>query len=214
MNSIDRRRFLKIVSVAGSGTALAGILLSRKLIASGNQIYIITSDPDQDVAWFLNHINLGRFSLDINKKSILPTSQDLSIIRDGKVIDPLCEECNQPELKKFTYQLRMRQNKGRVLVTATPAEIIERDQVTFEVDGRIVEQVDRNQNYKSIVIPGHQGKTEFKIEKGVVSVVNSSCKHKICQRMSHIKSGRIICAPNKLSVAVRQRYHTLDSITC
>jgi len=217
MNSIDRRRFLKILSVAGSGTALAGILLGRNLIKFNYQFYIITEDPEQDVAWFLGHISSGQFSFHINKKSIPPTSQDLSIIRDGKVVDPLGEECNQPALKKFTYQLRNRQSKGHVLVTVTPAEIIEQDQVTFEVNGRIVEQVDRTRNYKSIVVPGHQGKTEFKVEDEIVSVVNSSCRYKICQRMGNIESGRIICAPNKLLVAVRQSRqsnHTLDSITC
>jgi len=212
MKKLDRRAFLKLTSFAGAGVLAAGLPI-WKTDARETALVFITDIPEKDTERLL-----AIASEYLNKKPtietqlIAPTAQDLSLVRDTELMDPTCSSKVPAEIRTFTSELRQRKNVGGYCVTMSSGKDESGDKVTFEVDGRIIEEVDRSGHYENITIAGAQGDTRFALRNGKLSAVHSSCKHDICVKMGEKKSGRIICAPNKL-VATINGPRQVDSIT-
>lgn len=210
---MNRRGFLKRASLFGAGAIAASLSFGGQTEAMENQYYLITGDPDRDTRRLLQLI--GRRSgpgLQVESTSIQPSPQDLSLISGGQVVDP--RNPSVPgKLQGFAAELRNRSNHAHTMVSISRASRQRNNIAMFEVNGRTVEQVDLSRDYKNIVIAGTQGNTTFQVVNGQLSVVNSSCRHHLCQKMGARKSGRIICAPNKLVASVSGIRQDLDGVT-
>ncbi len=94
-------------------------------------------------------------------------------------------------LLTITYK---KQNISNLILQSESKEFI------IETDKGIVEKINKYKKYSAINIDGSLGKTVVKIEDGKLSVVSSSCKHKLCKRQPPINNaGEVIaCVPNKI----------------
>ncbi len=213
MRRMDRRGFLKLASLVGAGAVASAIPLTRRAEGQEAQYYLVTGSPDRDLARLLDHLEIRRSSVRITTSPITATNQDLSIILGGEVVDPVRGNQGNRKLKDMALRLRERSDLGPTLLTVTPWESRENNLVTFEVNGKVEDQLPLNRDFESIIISGSHGDTEFQIKQGIVSVTHSSCKNQVCRSMSGITNGRIICAPNKLVASVRNTGFAVDSIT-
>jgi len=151
--------------------------------------------------------------MQITSTPIQPAGQDLSIMWNGRITDPLKEETIQLSIRSFAATLRRRKHDGQYLVTVSNLELSGRNTAIFEYNGKVIEQVSLKKDYNSIEIPGEIGSTEFEIRDGNVTVIKSSCRNHLCENQGGVSSGRIVCAPNKLVANVSNGIRQVDSIT-
>ena len=207
---MNRRKFLKVSSVAGLGL-VAGVPLLKA--SSGNAYYLISGSPDEDAARLLRLLSVrDRFVTEVSTMPIKPASQDLTVILNGTVIDPRSGELNN-KLASFSNDMRAREAAGHTLVTVATQNSSPKHSVTFEYEGKVVDRLGLNTDRNRIEMPGVMGKTAFRIEDGQLSVLESSCRHELCAKMGSVRSGKIICAPNKLVATVNGDHSRFDGIT-
>lgn len=82
----------------------------------------------------------------------------------------------------------------------------DKKEIVVENEKGVFDIIQLNSSYKSIKIDGPQGKTEIEIDKNMVKVAKSTCKHKLCERAGHAtNAGDIIaCAPNKVLIKIEE----------
>ncbi len=213
MDNISRRRFLKMSALLGVGTISGGLPWLRPGL-NERSYFLITDNPTGDFTRLLRITGLAEDrSASIEHTSIQPSLLDLGIIEDGRLIDPLRANGLDPELKAFADELRSRKIAGKHLLKVETPQSDQNDMVLFGVNGEIVEQVSLRNNYRHIVIAGKDGNTSFKIQDGCLSVVQASCRHEVCKKIGPTRSGRIICAPNKLIATINPTHRLVDGIT-
>ena len=213
MDNISRRKFIIRSILLGAGTISGGLSL-LSLCSRQRSYFIITDKPASDLRRLLRITGLaGDRSASIEHTSIQPSLLDLGIIEDGRLIDPLRANGLDPELKAFADELRSRKIAGKHLLKVETPQSDQNDMVLFGVNGEIVEQVSLRNNYRHIVIAGKDGNTSFKIQDGCLSVVQASCRHEVCKKIGPTRSGRIICAPNKLIATINPAHRLVDGIT-
>ncbi|HKJ68060.1 MAG TPA: NusG domain II-containing protein [bacterium] len=214
MSNMDRRGFLKIASLIGAGAAVSTFSIRTPVAATERQFFLITDQPHKDAARLKQAAGIASADeLSMNTTPIQPANQDLSIMWNSKLRDPLKDAAIPKSVRNFTRQLRSRPYKGHLLVTLERRQRKPDNTVEFEVDGQLMEQVNLDRDYNEIVIPGVQGNTTFRIRDGEVVVTESSCRHSLCEKVGTLHTGRIICAPNKLVATVHSTHQHLDSIT-
>ena len=204
---MNRRDWLKLLAAG----APAALLASHREGWARDDVYlVVTDDPEPVVASILKTI--GR-SARVDQRPVAPSPQDLTIIRDGAVIDPrIADGVDRPTRDLIAY-LRGKRTPGTRLVTIDRGPRGRSHRVYFEHDGQIVESVDRRKSYQRIVVPGTQGSTEFSLMEGKLRVIRSSCRHELCRRSGAIRSGRIVCVPNRLVASIDGSVRMFDAIT-
>ncbi len=207
---MNRRDWMKILA-AGVPAAL----ISQRITAGPSQdsYFLVTNDPRSAVAAMLSTGAIDRTSVRIDTRAIAPAAQDLTIIRKGRVIDPGRTANLDPRLEQVVVDLRSRRLPGTALVSVEPRVESSSHHVVFEYDGRIVDTVRRDRAFENITVRGAQGDTVFSLSDGQLTVVRSSCRHELCMRSGAIRSGRIICAPNRIVASVGHSGGVLDAIT-
>jgi len=211
MSTMDRRKFLKISSLAGLG-AVAGISLITGR-AAAHSYFLLSEYPEQDAARLTRMLpGLDRFSVTMSKAPVQASAQDLTVIKNGQVIDPRGSDLRR-EIQDFSRELQKRKNPGHTLVTVCLEQSSPKNTVVFEYNGKIMERLDARKNYDRIEMPGDQGKTLFRLSEGRLSVLESSCRHNLCAKMGPVKSGKIICAPNHLIASIDVGRSKFDGIT-
>jgi hypothetical protein len=89
----------------------------------------------------------------------------------------------------------------------------EGNRVTIEVKGRKVYLLSLVDD-RMVTVEGPLGKTTIQVKGGRVRVVDSPCPEKICIRQGWIKSGVIVCLPNRVVVTVGKGDHgEIDAIS-
>lgn len=210
MSKMNRRDFLKISSVAGLGL-VAGVPLLEG--STRNAYYLISDQPEADTANLLDFLSSrDRISAEIITSPVKPAAQDLTVIQNGSVIDPRSGKLNARFIQ-FSKDLRARRAQGHTLITIGIRQTSPKNSVRFEQDGRVIDQIDLRKNYNRIEMPGMMGKTAFQLQNGQLSVLESSCRHDLCAKMGSVKSGKIICAPNRLVATVNSDKSVFDGIT-
>lgn len=204
---MNRRDWLKLLAAG----APAALLASHRAGWARDDVYlVVTDDPEPVVASILKTI--GR-SARVHQRPVAPSPQDLTIIREGAVIDPrIADGVDRPTRDLIAY-LRSKRTPGTRLVTIDQGPREKSHRVYFEHDGQIVESVDRRKSYQRIVVPGTQGSTEFSLMEGKLRVIRSSCRHELCRRSGSIRSGRIVCVPNRLVASIDGSARMFDAIT-
>lgn len=214
MRQMDRREFLKRATLFGGGAMAVSLLFGTEAGAAETQYFLITNHPAEDTRRLLRLVGVhSRTGIRVQSTPIRPSAQDLSLISGGRVMDPGRDPKITQALRRLTAELRNRPVRAHTLVHIAKEVKQEKNTARFEVDGHVVEQVDLATDYSNIVIPGVQGETTFRVRNGRLSVVTSSCRHHLCQKMGARWQGRIICAPNKLVASVSGGRSTLDGIT-
>ncbi len=208
---MDRRDFLKLASVTGVGLVAVSLPFRGKA-EKLPQFFMITKNPEHDVRNLLRAAGLSE-TIKINSMPVQPAGQDLSVMWNGKFRDPLKDPEVPASIRDFAGRLRKRETNGHSLVTIEKYSSGAGNIVTFEYNGKIVEQVSLDTDYDSIEIPGEFGATIFEIRNGKVEVTRSSCGNHLCENQGAVRSGRIVCAPNKLVANVRYGINQLDCIT-
>lgn len=211
MSTMDRRKFLKVTSLAGVGVVAGIPLITGR--AAARSYFLLSEYPEQDASRLTQILpGLDRFSVQISKSPVQAAAQDLTVINKGQVIDPRGLGLSR-EIQDFSRELRERKNPGHTLVTVSLEQSSPKHAVVFEYNGKIMERLDARKNYDRIEMPGTQGKTTFKLRDGRLSVVESSCRHNLCAKMGPVQTGKIICAPNRLIASVDAGQSKFDGIT-
>jgi hypothetical protein len=177
----------------------------------------VTLDADLFVARIAESTGLSAKSLLASVSEVAPGSavrQDLTLVRDGQVLDLSKSSTRYPELSDFMASIRERRAGAThfVHVGSIANSISSSNSVDFLVDGELVESLSATKNYQDIPIPGRMGVTHFRLEGGALSVAKSSCKHKTCEQMAAQSRGSIVCAPNRV-VARLPQTQLVDAIT-
>jgi hypothetical protein len=208
---MDRKDFIKLGILSGVSAALFGYF-SPKGAADESSFLIISGDPAGDRKKILSLTGSSKRTV-INVQPVRSSAQDLTIIKDNKIINPVTDRHIDKRISDFANELRGRKQPGNTLISvAFPHE--DESSVTFEVSNNVAEKIQLFRNYESIVIPGIMGNTEFSLIDGKLSVVKASCRHNICKRMDGITKGRIICVPNKVIASINSsRNSAVDAVT-
>ena len=213
MKTLNRRDFLKFSSLAGAGLIAGGFALVGTGRAAERSYFLLSDRPKADIEELLAMIDRpAGMHYQVTTRPAGPSTQDLTVIEAGNVIDPSKTSALSNQLREFAIKLRSRENAGAYFVELEPKSSSSQGSVIFTVDGNIVEQIDLYSEYENIVIPGTQGDTGFSLKSGRISATYSSCRHSVCEDMGPIQSGRIVCAPNKL-VATIDGHAGLDGLT-
>jgi len=213
MKIMNRRDFLKISSLVGTGAIVVGFPI-WKIGRPSRSYFLVTDNPVRDVQHLLRIVDLG-FHVEPSVESfpILPSGQDLGIIEEGRLIDPTRKNQIPGDLKNLAFELRSRRTKGHYLVSMEEYQKDPKNLITFEVNGLIMEQIRPGRNYNQIALQVKHGKSIFRLQDGRLSVVEASCRHELCKKIGGIQSGKIICAPNKLVATIKSDNTLLDGIT-
>ena len=95
-------------------------------------------------------------------------------------------------------------------------EVLPRGQdVRIEVDGRPVYVLSLD-NERTVSVEGPAGKTFVEIKDHMVRVIESPCHNKLCVHQGWIRSGAIVCVPNKVVVKIgteEKKENLIDAIT-
>lgn len=206
---MNRRDWMKLV-VAGAPAAL---FYPGAAARPRDSLFIITDDPQQAIATLAGALRPVLPGMRIDQRTIAPSPQDVTIIRSGRVIDPTTDSNVDKRITDLAARLRTRRTPGTRLVSIEPRLEAQPRHIRFECDGRVVDAISADRSYSRITIPGAQGETVFSFQEGRLAVVRSSCRHELCKRTGATRSGRIICAPNRLVATVGRGSHGLDAIT-
>ncbi|UCH63964.1 MAG: NusG domain II-containing protein [Fidelibacterota bacterium] len=213
MDNISRRRFLHVSALLGVGAISGGLTWLRPRL-NERSYFLITDSPAVDFTRLLRITGLAEDKgASIEYTRIQPSSLDLGIIDNGRLINPRRLIGLEPELADFANALWARKSTGEHLIKIETPRFVRNDQVLFEVDGSIVEQVGLRNNYRQIAIVGKDGDTSFELKDGFLSVTRASCRHEVCKKTGPTYSGRIICAPNKLVATINHAHRPFDGIT-
>ncbi len=199
MKRFDREHFLRMVAWTGAGATLGGLGL---LTGTGKPItsFLITSNPDRDRDRLLSIIDPG-WNASVNVKLIQPVVQDVGLLLDGQLVDPIQNHAING-LRDMAYELRRRTEPGRYFVTIASNNQPPTNEITIAVDGQVVHRFGLHESHSGIVVPGKYGQTTFNLRDGALAVTGSSCRHGLCSKLGWVSEGKIICAPNRLVASI------------
>ncbi len=204
---MNRRDWLKMLAAG----APAAVLYPHIAQAAHSDTYLIVTDnPDRVLATIKPKLPQNAL---IENRRVEPSLQDLTIIRNGAIVDPRLAADVDPGVHDLVAYLRSRSAPGTRLVTIEPHPVPRSREVRFEQAGQVVEYIDLSKSYREIVIRGTQGPTVFSLDEGRLRVVRSSCRHELCKRSGAIGSGRLVCVPNRLVASVDGSSYLYDAIT-
>ena len=195
---MNRRVLVRNLSLAVAGGAVAAGL-DWDQFDEAESYSVITGDHEFVLR------KLRRWGCDeergfnVSTTSIVPAPQDLAVVRSGRLVDPLDLRGGEKELLEY---LRTRRMPGDRLVTAERRTPQPAGVVDFRVDGRLIDRVRLDKAYRNIEIKGVHGATIFAIDDNQVRVRSSSCRRQLCRTCGDVRSGRIVCAPNRLVATV------------
>ena len=95
---------------------------------------------------------------------------------------------------------------------------------TFVPEGHtVVIELDNNPVYllpldkdRIVMVDGPLGKTTVEIKDNRVRIQDSPCRNKLCLQQGWIKTGALVCLPNRVVVTIdrgRVRGNTIDAVT-
>ena len=87
--------------------------------------------------------------------------------------------------------------------------------VKIEVDGKPVYLLPLDKD-RTVSVEGPEGRTAVEIRGRKVRINESPCRNKLCIKQGWIRSGAIICLPNRIVVTVGDRdgkHEIVDAIT-
>lgn len=86
--------------------------------------------------------------------------------------------------------------------------------VQIEVDGNPVYVLPIDKN-RIVSVKGHEGITFVEIKDHKVRVTNSPCHNKLCIQQGWLRSGAIVCLPNRVVVTIgnHDKNNTVDATT-
>jgi len=167
MKTLNRRDFLKFSSLAGAGLIAGGFALVGTGRAAERSYFLLSDRPKADIEELLAMIDRpAGMQYQVTTRPAGPSTQDLTVIEAGNVIDPSKTSALSNQLREFAIKLRSRENAGAYFVELEPKSSSSQGSVIFTVDGNIVEQIDLYSEYENIVIPGTQGDTGFSLKSG------------------------------------------------
>ena len=81
-----------------------------------------------------------------------------------------------------------------------------RKEIVIYTEQGLLDRIPINTSYKNIIAKGPQGKTEIAIDNGLVSVVKSTCRHKLCEKARYGSNTNdvIACAPNRVIIKIEK----------
>ena len=209
---MNRRQLLKTLTLAGLTPLMTSFAPWDPTPRTASS-FMITDRPADDLPRLLRLLGLDPATAHITKMPMQPAAQDVSILHDGRLVDPATPGV-PGALAGFAAELRARPQPGAVLVSVEPRRATPGDVVTFEYDGQVYDQVSLHRAFDRIEMPGLLGPTVFALREGQLSVLTSSCRHQLCKKMGARASGRIICAPNRLVATLpRSASMRLDAVT-
>lgn len=210
---MHRRQLLKMMSLAGAGTLAAGTAY-RYFREVPSSYFLITAQPEQDRARLMHLAGVSeRTAVTITAMPIQPAAQDLSILHDGKLLDPVRTSGLSTALVAFTRTLRARPERGHTLLTLEPKTPPRHNVATIAYNGVVVDQLRLDKTYRTIDVPGAVGPSTLRLQDGKLRVVASSCRHGLCKKMGAHATGTLVCAPNKLVVTLPQSPGLIDALT-
>jgi hypothetical protein len=226
---MHRRHALKLIAAAGAGTLTVGGASSSALFSGvvrdgppsmeNASWFLVTNEPRRDLSRLRDALGLRSLEpFRISAASIAPSGQDLTVLhaadpRATRVLDPSIARAGMDAVRDLTYRMRRRRSPGTMLLSVEPRLPAPRNEIAFEVDGRLIEAVPADGSWNRIEIEGRQGLTVFRLDGGCLSVTESSCRHELCRRFGARSGGRIICAPNRLVAHLPANPAGLSGIT-
>ena len=215
---MKRREWLKILAGGTAGMVAARSfgqsMWSPDMPIVSTAFYVVTESWGKTFSKILTHKGILDTEFLLEDHRIPPTRQDLTLIRNGAIIDPTDTSAVPTWISDWAAELRRSSSPGKYLAVAeTRTFSTSKEQVVFNVGGGVVESIDRASTYDRIVIPGAHGDTVFRLRNGLLTVVSSSCRHELCKKCGSVGSGRIICAPNRLVATIGDPFADIDTVT-
>ena len=79
-------------------------------------------------------------------------------------------------------------------------------EIVIYSENKLFDRIPINSLYKNIEVKGPQGITEIEADNGLVRVVKSTCRHKLCEKTGYAaNTGDVLaCAPNRVLVKIEK----------
>lgn len=215
---MDRRKFLKQVTLMTSGMTLAagaGIIPNRlfaKSLSRGNlSLDIITNEPDEailKVEGLLHDANLPMKNFKFREYP-LPGTQvgDIVLIQDNMLID---FRNSYDQFSKSVFELSQQLELPKKLQNpfllnfSTGETNLDSESVNIYQKGILTKQLKIADDIEYLKIEGSKGPVVFSIKQKQVKIETAACKHKTCMKMGSIsKPGQnLVCIPNELRISI------------
>lgn len=206
---MNRRVLIRNLSLTAAGAVLAGRFDWRH--AEADASYSIVTDDPEAVLARMRAVGCSQGNgYSVSRAAVAPSRQDLVVVKSGKLLQP--DELRGWEADLMS-ELRRRRGAATHLLTIEPRSSQPEQTADFRVNGRLIERVSLDKSYRRVVVPGYEGPTVFAIEDGQVGVRTSSCRHQLCRNCGPVRSGRIVCAPNRLVATVSGGGAAYDAIS-
>ena len=179
-----------MLALLGAGGAAAAFGL-RGSPESNAGYFLLTDDPDGDLMRLRRLVRLSDVS--VSSSLVSAVGQDLTIFSNGRLLDPV----THGGLADLALMMRGRSGPATCLLQVEAASAEPRV-LTIQCEGNVHEVISLDRSYRRIEVPGPAGRTVLRLDEGVLSVTEASCRHENCLKLGARSHGRIICAPNKL----------------
>ncbi|NOX36846.1 MAG: hypothetical protein GXO78_04840 [Calditrichaeota bacterium] len=196
---MKRRDFLKWIAVAGVGSAVGSWWWPFR---ESQTLVLITDQPRRDLAQLSPLLEAGSDPWEVEYYPVDALPQDVTLIRNGVLMDPVKGVAVPGLVTRLAREMRQRHRPGYTLILARPAVRTREEGVEIRVDGVLFARLDGTRNYDRIDVPGPMGKTVLRYRDGKMQVIQSSCRHRLCEQMGPMAQGKLICAPNRLLVTL------------
>ncbi len=195
---MKRRDFLKWLAFAGVGSAVWRWWWPQE----SQTLVFITDQPRRDLAQLASLLKTSTSRWEVEYFPVEAMLQDLTFIRNGRLLDPVKAAAVPEVVTHLTRELRQRKRPGYTLVLIRSAEEEPDNGVEIRVEGALFARLEKTHNYDRIEVPGPVGKTVLRYRDGKMQVIESSCRHRLCEKMGPMVQGKLICAPNRLLVTL------------
>lgn len=198
---MNRREMTRLLAVAGIGLA-GGIGLDVFRTSGTRCALLITRDPDGDLERVRTALGLSGRGLRVEMWPVSPSSQDLTLVVDGRILDPVSATGVAPRIRALALALRSRRSAGTTLLSVADASPRAAGAVVLSRDGVVWDRLDLNRRYARIEMPVAQGLLVARLENRQLAIIEAPCRHRLCQRMGARSTGNLVCAPNHFLASI------------
>jgi len=217
---MNRRTFLKHVSLTATGFTLPGLLAANRVQAAeatGFQLTAITDDPDALIArlepvfqkWVASasHIQFSEYQL------VGEHLADLVLVRDGKLFNFYREQNDlAAELRNIARTMDMPKavQQPYVLKFSHRSTIQVPETIQIFSGNRLLNTLSLRTDRDDIRIPGALGQVVLAVRHGSAKIVHADCRHKTCMKMGTIQApgDHLVCIPNQIRITITGKSRT------
>jgi hypothetical protein len=210
---MHRRQFIQRVGVFAAATPFMGAtrLLANEPGAPGAILRVLSDRPElmyKRVGDALASLRMGGQTVTVAKQDLAGVFVgDVVLASSGQLVDPIIQDSREADVVRTLAGALDLPNRveNPVLTTFRVGPVTQAaDHAVVEVDGALHGHLDLAKDTAPILVDGIGGHVRLQVTRGVVSIVEASCRHKTCMRMGSASEAgdELLCIPARVRVLI------------